>query len=91
MEPRALVVTERPSGIGSSTRLNQFSLCCHQLAVADLVEAVRGAKIIIFVIPHQFIGGLCDQMKAHLAEGAIGISLIKVRSSRFFGRVRRFG
>lgn len=82
---------ERPSRVVSSTCLKQFSLCCHQVAVPDIVEAVRGAKVIVFVIPHQFIGNLCDQMKAHLTEGAIGISLIKVRSSRFFGRVRRFG
>ncbi|XP_003966720.2 glycerol-3-phosphate dehydrogenase [NAD(+)], cytoplasmic-like [Takifugu rubripes] len=47
------------------------------LAVPDIVEAVRGAKVIVFVIPHQFIADLCDQIKPHLTEGAIGISLIK--------------
>ncbi|KAG7501666.1 glycerol-3-phosphate dehydrogenase 1 [Solea senegalensis] len=47
------------------------------IAVPDVTEAVKGAKILIFVIPHQFIGNLCDQMKPHVTEGAIGISLIK--------------
>lgn len=47
------------------------------VAVPDITEAVKGATILVFVIPHQFIGKLCDQMKPHIAEGAIGISLIK--------------
>uniref|UniRef100_A0A668UK08 Glycerol-3-phosphate dehydrogenase [NAD(+)] n=1 Tax=Oreochromis aureus TaxID=47969 RepID=A0A668UK08_OREAU len=47
------------------------------VAVPDIIEAVKGAKILVFVIPHQFIGKLCDQMKPHIAEEAIGISLIK--------------
>uniref|UniRef100_A0A3Q3VMD6 glycerol-3-phosphate dehydrogenase (NAD(+)) n=1 Tax=Mola mola TaxID=94237 RepID=A0A3Q3VMD6_MOLML len=42
--------------------------------------AVKGAAVLAFVIPHQFISGLCDQMRAHVTEGAISISLIKVRS-----------
>uniref|UniRef100_A0A672Y3K0 Glycerol-3-phosphate dehydrogenase [NAD(+)] n=1 Tax=Sphaeramia orbicularis TaxID=375764 RepID=A0A672Y3K0_9TELE len=47
------------------------------VAVPDITEAVKGAKILIFVIPHQFISKLCDQMKPHITEGTIGISLIK--------------
>ncbi|KAJ3584354.1 hypothetical protein NHX12_014849 [Muraenolepis orangiensis] len=47
------------------------------VAMPDITEAVKGAKILIFVIPHQFIQRLCSQMKPHIAEGAIGISLIK--------------
>ncbi|CAG01346.1 unnamed protein product, partial [Tetraodon nigroviridis] len=46
-------------------------------ALPDLVEAVRGTELIVFVVPHQFIGGLCEQMKGHVKEGAIGISLVK--------------
>ena len=49
-----------------------------QVAVPDITEAVKGAKVLIFVIPHQFIQRLCEQMKPHVAPGAIGISLIKV-------------
>uniref|UniRef100_A0A3Q4AFT4 glycerol-3-phosphate dehydrogenase (NAD(+)) n=1 Tax=Mola mola TaxID=94237 RepID=A0A3Q4AFT4_MOLML len=50
------------------------------VAAADITEAVKGAAVLAFVIPHQFISGLCDQMRAHVTEGAISISLIKVRS-----------
>lgn len=32
----------------------------------------------MFVIPHQFISGVCEQIKSHVTEGTIGISLIKV-------------
>ncbi|XP_034034593.1 glycerol-3-phosphate dehydrogenase 1-like protein isoform X2 [Thalassophryne amazonica] len=54
----------------------------HQLpknvvAVSDIAEAVKGAKVLVFVLPHQFISKLCDQMKPHIMEGAFGISLIK--------------
>ncbi|KAM3585106.1 uncharacterized protein V6R79_007668 [Siganus canaliculatus] len=47
------------------------------VAVPEITEAVKGAKILVFVIPHQFISKLCDQMKPHITEGTIGISLIK--------------
>ncbi|KAF5887542.1 4-glucan branching enzyme, partial [Clarias magur] len=46
-------------------------------AVPDVAEAVAGADILIFVVPHQFIRKLCDQMKPRVKPGAIGISLIK--------------
>uniref|UniRef100_A0A673YHD8 Glycerol-3-phosphate dehydrogenase [NAD(+)] n=1 Tax=Salmo trutta TaxID=8032 RepID=A0A673YHD8_SALTR len=47
------------------------------VAVPEITEAVKGASVLIFVIPHQFIGRLCDQMKPHITQGTIGISLIK--------------
>uniref|UniRef100_A0AAJ7SMR2 Glycerol-3-phosphate dehydrogenase [NAD(+)] n=1 Tax=Petromyzon marinus TaxID=7757 RepID=A0AAJ7SMR2_PETMA len=47
------------------------------VAVADVVEAAHGADILVFVVPHQFITRLCDQIAGHIAPGAIGISLIK--------------
>ncbi|KAI4831790.1 hypothetical protein KUCAC02_001312 [Chaenocephalus aceratus] len=47
------------------------------VAVPDISEAVKGAKILVFVIPHQFISKLCDQIKPHISGGTIGISLIK--------------
>lgn len=51
-----------------------------QVAVADITEAVKGTKVLVFVIPHQFISSICDQIRPHMTEGAIGISLIKVRT-----------
>ncbi|XP_014878945.1 glycerol-3-phosphate dehydrogenase 1-like protein [Poecilia latipinna] len=47
------------------------------VAVPNITEAMKGASILVFVIPHQFISKLCDEMKPHVTEGAIGISLIK--------------
>lgn len=49
-----------------------------QVAVPDVVQAASEADILIFVVPHQFIGKICDQLKGHLKANAIGISLIKV-------------
>ncbi|XP_077468013.1 glycerol-3-phosphate dehydrogenase 1-like protein isoform X1 [Stigmatopora argus] len=47
------------------------------VAVPDVKEAVKGAKLLIFVIPHQFLNSLCEKIKSHVADGALGISLIK--------------
>nr|XP_042120537.1 glycerol-3-phosphate dehydrogenase [NAD(+)], cytoplasmic [Peromyscus maniculatus bairdii] len=47
------------------------------VAVPDVVQAATGADILIFVVPHQFIGKICDQLKGHLKASTIGISLIK--------------
>ncbi|XP_041431570.1 MGC83663 protein isoform X1 [Xenopus laevis] len=47
------------------------------VAVADLLEATSGADILVFVIPHQFIGRICNQLAGHVKAGAFGISLIK--------------
>lgn len=43
-----------------------------------MVQAAVDADILIFVVPHQFIGKICDQLKGHLKADTIGISLIKV-------------
>ncbi|KAM9123795.1 glycerol-3-phosphate dehydrogenase 1-like protein [Pangshura tecta] len=47
------------------------------VAVADVTEASAGADVFIFVIPHQFITRICDQIVGHIKPGAFGISLIK--------------
>uniref|UniRef100_UPI00193A3E07 glycerol-3-phosphate dehydrogenase [NAD(+)], cytoplasmic-like n=1 Tax=Styela clava TaxID=7725 RepID=UPI00193A3E07 len=47
------------------------------VAVPDLMEAGKDADIFIFVVPHQFIKRLCDQLKGQIKKDAIGISLIK--------------
>lgn len=48
------------------------------MAVPDLVEASKDADILVFVIPHQFIGKVCDTMSGKIKKDAVGISLIKV-------------
>ncbi|CAI9620696.1 unnamed protein product [Staurois parvus] len=47
------------------------------VAVPELLDAVSGADILVFVVPHQFIGSVCDRLVGHLKCGAFGISLIK--------------
>ncbi|KAL1958138.1 hypothetical protein VTO42DRAFT_4993 [Malbranchea cinnamomea] len=42
-----------------------------------LREAVKNSSILIFNLPHQFIGGICAQLKGHILPYARGISCIK--------------
>ena len=46
------------------------------IAEPDLPEAVRDATLLIFVLPHQFLGRICPQMTT-MAKGCRAISLIK--------------
>lgn len=56
-----------------------FSLLSRsQVAVPDLLDAAKSADILLFVIPHQFIGRICDTMKGKIKQDALGMSLIKV-------------
>ncbi|KHN82670.1 putative glycerol-3-phosphate dehydrogenase 2 [Toxocara canis] len=47
------------------------------VAVTDLVEACEHSDLLVFVVPHQFVSGVCKQLQGHLKEGALAISLIK--------------
>jgi len=47
------------------------------VAVADLLQAVRGAHVLVFVVPHQFVGNVCKQLAGHIEVGARAVSLIK--------------
>ncbi|NXU76322.1 GPDA dehydrogenase, partial [Oreotrochilus melanogaster] len=47
------------------------------VAEPDLLKACAGADILLFVVPHQFIGKVCDQLKGHVKKDAVGMSLIK--------------
>lgn len=49
----------------------------HQVAVPDVVEAAKEADILIFVVPHQFIPGLCATLLGKIKTSAVGLSLIK--------------
>lgn len=46
-------------------------------ATASLEEAVKDSTILIFNLPHQFIGGICDQLKGKTLPYARGISCVK--------------
>ncbi|XP_048878617.1 glycerol-3-phosphate dehydrogenase [NAD(+)], cytoplasmic [Brienomyrus brachyistius] len=47
------------------------------VAVPELPDAVKGADILVFVVPHQFVGKVCDGIKDHIKKDALGMSLIK--------------
>lgn len=48
------------------------------IAVPDLLDAVRGADILIFCVPHQFLGRMLTSIKEQgLKKDAIAVSLIK--------------
>lgn len=49
-----------------------------QVAVPKLCEAAEGADLLVFVVPHQFIRNLCDEMVGCISTKARGITLIKV-------------
>merc|ERR1740139_1768094 len=46
------------------------------VADPDLTNAVQGATLLIFVLPHQFLGRICPQMTG-MAKGCRAVSLIK--------------
>ncbi|VDM29130.1 unnamed protein product [Toxocara canis] len=52
------------------------------VAVTDLVEACEDSDLLVFVVPHQFVSGVCKQLQGHLKEGALAISLIKLLRDR---------
>ncbi|CDZ97844.1 glycerol-3-phosphate dehydrogenase [Phaffia rhodozyma] len=47
------------------------------VAVPDLVEAVKDATCLVFVMPHQFLDKLLGQLQGKIAEGAKAVSCIK--------------
>ncbi|ORX93294.1 NAD-dependent glycerol-3-phosphate dehydrogenase [Basidiobolus meristosporus CBS 931.73] len=47
------------------------------VAVPDLLECVRDATTLIFVVPHQFLKGICKSLLGNIRPDARAISLIK--------------
>lgn len=47
------------------------------IANPSLKDSVKDSTILVFNLPHQFISGLCDQMKGSILPYARGISCIK--------------
>lgn len=56
-----------------------FSPITTQVAIPDLREAVQDADLLVFVVPHQFIHQVCDEITGQVPSKALGISLIKVQ------------
>lgn len=57
--------------------LKGYKLPENVIAVPDVVETASDADILIFVIPHKFVPGVCKPLEGKLKPGAVGISLIK--------------
>ncbi|XP_065335698.1 glycerol-3-phosphate dehydrogenase [NAD(+)], cytoplasmic isoform X1 [Cloeon dipterum] len=57
--------------------LPNHKLPANVLAVPDIVDAAKDADVLIFVVPHQFIRGLCKSMLGKIKSTAVGLSLIK--------------
>lgn len=57
---------------------------CPQFAVPDVVDAARDADLLVFVIPHQFVSGVCGQLKGNLKADVTAVSLIKVHYQKYF-------
>lgn len=47
------------------------------IAMPSLEESVKDSTILIFNLPHQFMGGICDRLKGKIVPYARGISCIK--------------
>ncbi|ORY32516.1 NAD-dependent glycerol-3-phosphate dehydrogenase N-terminus-domain-containing protein [Naematelia encephala] len=47
------------------------------VAVPDLVEAIKGATALVFVMPHQFLGRIIEQLEGKIEKGVKAVSLIK--------------
>ena len=46
--------------------------------MSDLVAACGDCDILVFVVPHQFLAKICQQLVGNIKPQALGISLIKV-------------
>lgn len=47
------------------------------IAEPDLIRAVQGSDVLVFVLPHQFLPRTCDTIRPYVTKNTIAISLIK--------------
>ncbi|KFV99050.1 Glycerol-3-phosphate dehydrogenase 1-like, partial [Fulmarus glacialis] len=52
-----------------------YKLPDNVVAVPNLNEAVQDADLLVFVIPHQFIHKVCDEITGRIPKKALGITL----------------
>ncbi|KAK4150678.1 NAD-dependent glycerol-3-phosphate dehydrogenase N-terminus-domain-containing protein [Chaetomidium leptoderma] len=57
--------------------LPKIQLPPNVVANPSLLDAVKDSSILIFNLPHEFIGNVCKQIKGHILPSARGISCIK--------------
>ncbi|GAB1609383.1 glycerol-3-phosphate dehydrogenase [NAD(+)], cytoplasmic-like [Argonauta hians] len=54
-----------------------YKLPSNVVAIPDVKVAAADADILVFVIPHQFVRGICTELKGNIKNNAIAVSLIK--------------
>lgn len=54
-----------------------YKLPDNVVAVPDIIEAAKDADFLIFVLPHQFIVGLCKQLVGKIKSNALAVTLVK--------------
>ncbi|XP_063308298.1 glycerol-3-phosphate dehydrogenase 1-like protein [Pelobates fuscus] len=54
-----------------------YKLPDNVVAVPSLIDAVKDADLLVFVIPHQFINKICQEIAGKVHKEALGITLIK--------------
>ncbi|XP_063952113.1 glycerol-3-phosphate dehydrogenase [NAD(+)], cytoplasmic-like [Lytechinus pictus] len=67
----------------NTTHVNEKYLPGHTLpdnvvAIPEVAEAAKGARLLIFVLPHQFVPKVCESLKGKIDPDTIAISLIKM-------------
>ncbi|KAF7193064.1 Glycerol-3-phosphate dehydrogenase [NAD(+)] [Pseudocercospora fuligena] len=71
-------LTQLINGLHENVKyLPKIPLPMNIVANPDLVKAVDGATILVFNLPHQFIGKICEQIRGKVVPYARGISCIK--------------
>jgi len=57
--------------------LPKIKLPTNLIANPSLVDAVKNSTILVFNLPHEFIGNICKQIQGHILPYARGVSCIK--------------
>ena len=53
------------------------------MAVPDLFKACVGSDILLFVLPQEFVGGICSQLRYRVKKTALAVTMIKVKFEQF--------
>ena len=57
--------------------LKGIKLPSNIIATSDIIKAVEDADVLIFVVPHEFVGKTLAQMKGHCKDTCVVVSLTK--------------
>jgi hypothetical protein len=54
-----------------------------------VVEVVKDADILLFILPHQFVERTCDTIKSHVKKSAFAVSFSKVKFIFLFNSINK--